>query len=134
MTTAQRRLAVHLLEMAANEFSAHGCTDLRLRSAVKLTADEAREIKAWIDATMRNAEDEPPNLEDEYVDNWIAMLAVAKLLGGESSDDAAAIATRVQVDLARVAGRLEAIERMGAAYGLPGDELDQERRWAEGSR
>jgi hypothetical protein len=52
LTPAECRLAAALLNLAADEFSNHGCNDFRLRSDGGLDDEEARVVVADLNASM----------------------------------------------------------------------------------
>jgi len=77
MTTEQaHKLAAHLLNMAADQFSNHGCNDFDLSEvfpeaqAVQISDDIARGC-GWSEEDIRH---------DSYTVDWLAMRTVAEIL------------------------------------------------------
>ena len=71
-----RKLAACLLNIAADEFSNHGCNDFRLRSDGGLTDEEAREaIEEMNKPDSKNYEP-----DEDYVPDWLLMRWIASKL------------------------------------------------------
>ena len=71
LTEAERKLLVHVLELAGEQFSNHTCNDLNA-SQLGLTAEEIREAHRVFDPAGNEPYDGP------YFVDWILMMAFAK--------------------------------------------------------
>lgn len=81
LTPAQRKLAAHLLERAAEEFSNHGCNDLDLVKEVGLTPEESVEVRTAIQTYNGDPEDTAPVPADRhYTMDWMAMQYLKSVL------------------------------------------------------
>ena len=74
LTRAEMKTAAYLLHLAADQFSHHGCNDLRLVTDVGLTEAEAREIHDLLESENEEHEREPFN---GYGSDWHAMRLLA---------------------------------------------------------
>ncbi len=72
MEKVYRKLVAHLLEMASDEFSNHGCNELDLKAFVPDVEDRRalmKELEAW-----NNSPDEyDPKAKYEDSDDWLLM-------------------------------------------------------------
>lgn len=82
MTHAEKKLITHLLKLASDEFSNHGCNDLELVRDVGLTPEESLEIRTSMHAWANDCGADPPRPNDHYTMDWLAMsFAAAKIEG-----------------------------------------------------
>ena len=74
MTPIEKKLASLLLNLAADEFSNHGCNDFSLIKEGGLTAEEAKTVQE--DLVKDGASDEL--YDSEYSFDWMLMRWLAK--------------------------------------------------------
>jgi hypothetical protein len=75
LTPAERKIAARLLDLAADEFSNHGCNDFNAK-AEGLTPDEIQEITVKLKAEV----DDDNYGANGYFDDWLLMRHLAKRL------------------------------------------------------
>ena len=73
MTPAERKLAIFLLKLAAEEFSNHGCNDLELVRDVGLTPEESLEVRQAMHAWSGDRLADAPHPDQHYTMDWLAM-------------------------------------------------------------
>jgi hypothetical protein len=76
LTPAELKLIKHLLGMAADEFSNHGCNDFQLRKDAKLTDTEAREVVKTFEAWVQKEDPKGDITYDpgeDYLIDWLLM-------------------------------------------------------------
>ena len=81
MTPAEKKLAVHLLKLASDEFSNHGCNDLDLVRDVGLTPEESLQVRRAMHARNGDVRDELPRPDNHWAMDWAAMDFVAAKVG-----------------------------------------------------
>jgi hypothetical protein len=70
LSLPEAKLLAYLLQIAADEFSNHGCNDLSLKDAGLLPSEFRTISESW----ARNLPNEPPPHEGEYQFDWCMML------------------------------------------------------------
>ena len=77
MTPPERKLAIFLLKLAAEEFSNHGCNDLELVRDVGLTPEESLEVRQAMHAWNGDTDADAPKPADHYTIDWLVMKFIA---------------------------------------------------------
>lgn len=72
ITEFERKLLVHLLKLAKNEFSNHGCGDLDL-SEFEPSEDKCQELKLKIYKTFVDPDYDFEDAKSPIVEDWIVM-------------------------------------------------------------
>ena len=82
MTSLERKLIIHFMGMAADEFSNHGCNDFEPKDA-HLTKEEVQELRAGLKEDGFYGDDEVP--DNGYFLDWMLMRWVADRVTGMNS-------------------------------------------------
>lgn len=82
ITQLENKLAGYLLDLAANEFTRHGCNDLDLVRDVGLTPEESQEVQRALYQWKNDPEGSPPDERPDYhyAMDWMLMRMLAERL------------------------------------------------------
>lgn len=77
MTPTEKKLVARLLDVAADQFSNHGCNDFDLVKDGGLTSEESQEIQQEIHRWKNDPDARPPSADHHYVMDWMVMRMLA---------------------------------------------------------
>ena len=83
MTPVEKKLAIHLLKIASQQFGNHGCNDLHLTRDVGLTPDESFDLRQRLQKWLPDLE--VPTRDNHTTFDWLAMDFIIEILQGQES-------------------------------------------------
>ena len=84
MNKKEKLLTAYLLNMAADQFSNHGCNDFNMAKEQDWSLEERRDLAKRINDWNRSPEDFDPDGQYKYFMDWVLMDVMADLLKEEA--------------------------------------------------